>query len=111
MLLYMVKPVLHSTDYNADKEIFYGKIASENGYFKKDISINIPIKVAKDFYKSSKNIQLLYQYKNNSIYLKDIKINYKGKYYLAKFKNTASDIDNKISKSITKHIKLFSKSL
>ncbi len=89
------KPILKSIDYDADNEIYYGKLTSSNGNFSKKIAIKIPPYIAQNFYDSKKSPKVIYEYKNNKIYLKDIKVPYKGKDYLAMLTNTdykSSDI-------------------
>lgn len=99
-------PKLIPIDYNADKEMFYGKIVSTANNFEQNISIKIPLKIAESFYKTSKSIQLHYIYKNGEINLKDIVILFDKKSYFAKFENTKNNIDIKIANIVSKKINL-----
>lgn len=84
------KPILVKKDYDADNEMFYGTIKSSRGSYKKDIAIKIPIDIAQKFYEDSDNItpNLIFDYTDGKIYLKDIKLKYKKKQYLAMLTDT-----------------------
>ncbi|MEA2017524.1 MAG: caspase family protein, partial [Campylobacterota bacterium] len=89
------KPKLKAIDYDADNEIFYGNLTSSKGNFSKKVAIKIPINIAESFFDSEKSTKVVYEYKNNKIYLKDIKVSFEGKSYLAMLTDTdykSSDI-------------------
>ena len=76
-------PNLKAIDYDADNEIFYGELTSSKGNFSKKVAIKIPPSIAKSFYDSQKKPKIIYEYKANQIYLKDIKVPFGDKVYLA----------------------------
>ncbi len=79
------KPSLSATDYDADNEMLYAKLTSSRGDFSKKVAIKVPVDKAEKFYSAIENItpKVIYEYKNNQIYLKDIKIPYKKQNYTA----------------------------
>ncbi|WP_229860112.1 caspase family protein [Candidatus Sulfurimonas baltica] len=77
------KPLIKSIDYDADNELFYGKLTSSEGQFSKDIAINIPLEIAKDFYKYEKKVKVIYEYRDEKVFLKNIVVPYEGKIYSA----------------------------
>jgi hypothetical protein len=77
------EPKLKSIDYDADNEIFYGLLSSTKSNFSKKIVMKIPIQIAKQFYNTENTPIIEYEYKNNQIFLKDIKVKYQNKDYVA----------------------------
>jgi len=79
------EPIIEQSDYDADNELFYGLLKSSKGTLSEKIAVNIPLDMAKDFYYTHKKAKVIYQYKDEKIYLQNIIISYKDKDYMAPF--------------------------
>jgi len=82
------KPIIKPIDYDADNELFYGILKSEHGSISEKIVINIPLLSAEHFYNAHKETNVIYQYKNGKVYLKNIIVSSNGKEYSAIIRNT-----------------------
>jgi hypothetical protein len=76
-------PKLEAIDYDADNELFYGNLLSSKGNFSKKVAIKVPLNMAKAFYDASKEPKVIFNYQDNQVFLKDIKVPFKGENYLA----------------------------
>jgi len=88
------KPIVKNLHYDADNGYFLADVRFEmKKDFKKKIAIKVPRSEAKDFKHkfSSLRPQAVFEYNARSVSLKDIKIPYKKKEYLAQF----TDLDLK----------------
>ena len=77
------EPIIKAMDYDADNELFYGVLKSSKGNLSEKIAVNVPLNVAKSFYNSYKEAEVIYQYKDGKVYLKNIIISYNNKNYMA----------------------------
>jgi hypothetical protein len=94
------KPIIKNIDYDADNGIYYGQLTSKKGDFNKRIAIKVPISIAEDFYESTKNPKVSYEYNEEKIFLKEIQVLYKGKNYIAMLTDTdykSTDMNVKIN--------------
>ncbi len=82
------KPIIKAIDYDADNELFYGELQSENGSLSEKIAINIPLNVAEQFYSAHKEATVIYQYKNEKVYLTNIIVSSYGNEYSAVIRDT-----------------------
>lgn len=77
------EPIIEQSNYDADNELFYGILKSSKATLSEKIAVSIPLDIAKDFYYAHKVAKVLYKYKDEKIYLKNIIISYKNKDYMA----------------------------
>ena len=77
------EPIIEQSNYDADNELFYGILKSSKGTLSEKIAVNIPLDIAKDFYYAHKEAKVIYQYKDEKVYLQNIIISYKNKDYMA----------------------------
>jgi hypothetical protein len=81
-------PKLKAIDYDADNELFYAELISSKGNFSKKVVIKVPLSIAEQFYDAPKRTKVIYEYSDGKIYLKDIKVNYNNKNYVALLNDT-----------------------
>jgi hypothetical protein len=74
---------LKSTNYDADSQIYYGKILSSKGSFEKNIAINMPPQIAKKFYSNPSIPEVIFSYQNEKLSIKDISVDFDNKNYKA----------------------------
>jgi hypothetical protein len=74
---------LKSTNYDADSQIYYGKILSSKGSFEKNIAINMPPQIARKFYNNPSIPEMVFSYQNEKLSIKDISVDFDNKNYKA----------------------------
>jgi len=111
------KPLLSGLKYDADNGYFVANISFEKkSKFHKKVAIKVPRKSARAFKQGFSRLEpeAVFGYDGKSIALKDIRIPYKGKHYVALFTDLSIDdtrvavnlkndfsVDNSISSSVT----------
>jgi len=88
------KPILSNLKYDADNGYFVAKIKFEaKKDFKKKVAIKVDRKNARNFKQQFSTLkpQAIFEYDGRTVKLKDIKIPYKNKTYLAQFTNLSID--------------------
>ena len=106
------KPIIKNLKYDANNEYFIADVSfSRNLKFKKKIAIKVNIKYAKDLKANAKNLkpQAVFDYENNTIKLKSIRVPYKRKLYSAGFTDMKID-ENVIAVAIGDNKNLISTS-
>jgi hypothetical protein len=70
------KPKLKELKYNADKELFYGKVISTKKNLEYDVNFHVPLKKAKFIKKKllKSNLKVIYKYENEKMVLQNIEI-------------------------------------
>ena len=100
------KPKITNLKYDADRSYFIADISFD---MKKDFQKKVAIKVNNEEAKSFKKnvnklkVQAIFEFENNIIKLKDIKIPYRGKTYLAQFTDLSID-DTRVAVNISDDI-------
>jgi len=100
------KPLLSNLKYDADNGYFIANIKFEKKKdFKKKVAIKVDRKNARSFKKefSSLKPQAIFDYDGSSVKLKDIKIPYKNKSYLAQFTDMSID-DTRVAVNLTNEL-------
>ena len=77
------KPELKDLKYDSSSEMFFGRLASENGALEKDINFYMPRKRALDFEKDTAKgtIEIEHAFKDNELTFEDVALEYKGIQY------------------------------
>ena len=97
------KPLLSNLKYDADNGYFVANISFEaKKDFKKKVAIKVERKNARDFKKQFASLkpQAIFDYDGSSVKLKDIKVPYKNKSYLAQFTDL-SIADTRVAVNLT----------
>lgn len=77
------------SDYDADNELYYGLIKTSKADLNKKVAIKMPPYIAQKYEKYKyKNVLVSFEYKNDIVFLKDMKIRYENKTYHAMLTNT-----------------------
>lgn len=79
------KPKIKELEYDADNEIFFGRIVSSKANFDERVAIKVPIEHAQTFKKNLDNIKLkiVFDLQNNKLRLKRLDIPFEDKTYTA----------------------------
>jgi len=97
------KPLLKELKYDADNGYFIASLGFEaKKDFSKKVAIKVPLSDARGFYEQKESLkpQAVFDYDGKSVSLKDIKIPYKTKSYLAQFTDHRID-DTKVAVNIS----------
>ena len=108
LMLLWGKPIIKNLNYDADNGYFVADISFEiKNSFHKKIAIKVPRTEARNFNNNFKNLkpQAVFEYENNSIALKDIRIPYQKKTYLAQFTDLSVS-DTQIAVNIQNEIQM-----
>jgi hypothetical protein len=76
-------PKLTSIDYDADSEVYFGKITTSKGNYTKKVAIKMPVSIARKFFDNPTSPKIIYNYDKDQVTLKDIKVDYANKSYTA----------------------------
>jgi len=97
------KPLLKDMKYDADNGYFVASLGFEaKKDFNKKVAIKVPLNDARGFYEQKESLkpQAVFDYDGKSVSLKDIKVPYKSKSYLAQFTDYTID-DSKVAVNIS----------